>query len=125
MFATSGVGLLLNGELKNNNSVITWVEIGKESDSLLCLSNKEDCCEATPNSGWVFPNGSTVDTSSVNAHVYQGRRKNAFLLQRHDDAPSVSGIFHCTIVNASNQPQHLYIGIYSQLSNSKFYIVKI
>lgn len=95
------------------------MEIGEGHDSLFCLSNKENCCEATSSSGWVFPNGSAVNDMPEHGHVYQGRRKNTNLLQHHSGTPNVSGIFHCNVVDANNKSQHLYIGIYSQSKNSK------
>jgi hypothetical protein len=115
----SGVSLLLNGELKLNNSVIVWREIGEDGSSLFCLTDNMDCCDAASNSGnWVDTNNDAITDNTTNA-VYQGYRRNSILLQRQEMVSTIKGIFHCDIVDANNTMQYLYVGIYPESGNSK------
>jgi hypothetical protein len=116
----SGVSLLLNGELKLNNSVIVWSEIGEDGSSLFCLTDNIDCCGATSNSGnWVDTNNDAINDNTTNA-VYQERRRNSILLQQQEMAPTIEGILRCDIVDANNTMQHLYVGIYPESENSEW-----
>ena len=119
MHLNAEVGLLLNGELKLNNSVVAWSEIGEGSGSLFCLTNKTNCCEASNSGNWVDPDNSTVSLSLNITGVYQGHRKHSILLQHQGMAPALKGIFRCDVEDASNQMQHVYVGIYPQSENSE------
>ena len=116
------VGLLLNGQLKRNNSIITWTEIGNGSGSLFCLTNKTDCCEsASDSTSWHFLNDtliSRITMMSVSTNVvYQGYGHRSVFLQHQGGIPSISGIFCCDIaIDGESQMQQLYVGIYSQQS---------
>ena len=122
MHLNAEVGLLLNGELKLNNSVVAWSEIGEGSRSLFCLTNNMNCCETTLNLGdWIDPNNDTVSQSQSTSDIYQGYRNNSILLQHPHQGmtPFLQGIFHCDVIDGNDQMQRLYIGIYIQLENGK------
>ena len=116
---------MLNGELKLNNSVIAWSEIGEGSGSLFCLTDNMNCCEATldSESQWVNPENDTIANNLLPSlssdGIYQEHRKSSILLQRQDIIPSLKGIFRCDVVDANNQMQQLYVGIYPQSGNSE------
>ena len=109
---------MLNGELKLNNSVIVWSEIGEGVESLFCLTNNTDCCEAASDSGnWVDTDNNTITDNIITNAVYQEHRKISILLQRQEMASTTEGIFRCDIVDANDIIQHLYVGIYPQSEN--------
>ena len=114
----SEVGLLLNGRLLPNNSVITWVEIGSGKGSLFCLTDRVDCCDSASDSGnWYLPNGNIVNYDSTSMGVYQKYGHSSILLQGGTSA--VSGIFRCDVIGRNDTIQNLYIGIYSESGNSE------
>ena len=105
--------------------MITWTEIGHETGSLFCLTNKIDCCSSTPESGsWYFPNGSSVISSSMNTNaVTQKYYRSAILLQHQNAKPDVRGIvFRCEVLDDNNKRQNLFVGIYLQHENHEFYL---
>lgn len=81
-----------------------------------------DCCEATLNFGnWVDMDNNTI-TDNITSAIYQEHRKNSILLQQQEMASTLQleGIFRCDVVDANNQMQHLYVGIYPQSRNSEW-----
>lgn len=98
-----------------NNSVIAQSEIGEGGGSLICLTDNMDCCKDTSNFGyWIDSDNDTISKDISNG-IYQELRANLILLQRQEMASNhqFNGIFRCDIVDANNQMQHLYVGIYT------------
>ena len=102
-----------------NNSIVAWTDIGEGNASLMCLTNKSDCCRDVSESGkWVFPN--QTDVHSMNATlVHQLYGNSAIFLQRQSETQLASGIFHCHIMDENGTEQHLYIGIYQETPTRK------
>ena len=96
---------------------MTLDEIGEDSASLFCLTNKTDCCRAsdTPQGvggigEWFFPNGSSVNNEASGDDIYRGRGPSFVRLQRRNNAQTI-GVFHCEVPDASGT-KHLYVGVY-------------
>ena len=115
----AGVGLLLNGVLYGNNSVVTLDEIVEDSAALYCLTNKTDCCRMsdTPQGvggigEWFFPSGSLVHKDASGDDIYRGRGPSFVRLQRRNNAQT-TGVFRCEIPDASGTNQQFYVGVYT------------
>ena len=114
-------GLLLRGRLLHNNSIIQWMEIGVGSASLLCITNKTDCCSDDGASGqWISPGGTPVpssDSAVIQQHsVHSVRLENP----RYSDQPDMGIIYLCNIIDADDEPKHFYVGIYADQIKSKY-----
>ena len=123
LYCTAGVGLLLNGVLYGNNSIVTLDEIGEDSASLFCLTSKSDCCRSsdTPEGvgdvgDWFYPNGIMVGTSTF-GNIYRNRGPSVVRLQRRNNAQT-TGVFRCEVPDASGTNQQLYVGVYPVNSGS-------
>ena len=123
-----GVGFILNGAMRENNSVVAWTEIGEGADALMCLTDKTDCCDSTEPIGassWYHPIGGTISHTMSNEPYYQTYRKSSILLEHQSgNVPTVNGVFHCEVVDNNGMMQRLYIGIYpsSDSINRKFHL---
>ena len=112
-----GVGLLLNGVLYGNNSIVTLDEIGEDSAALFCLTNKTDCCSMKDPPGvggigeWFFPDGNSVNNEDSGDDIYRGRGPSFVHLQRRNNAQT-TGVFRCEVPDASGTIQSLYVGVY-------------
>ena len=112
------VGLLLNGVLYGNNSIVTLDEIGVGSAALFCLTNKTDCCRSSDTPAgvggigeWFFPNGSSVNNEGSGDDIYQSRGPRFINLWRRNNAQT-TGVFRCQVPDASGTNQQLYVGVY-------------
>jgi hypothetical protein len=89
-------------------------EIGVEAMSLLCFTNKLDCCgEASLRSGeWYFPNGSRVPVQKDGA-IYRDGGASVVRLNWRNHSDSPIGVFRCQIPdNNMVKLQDIYIGVY-------------
>lgn len=119
LIPTADVQLLLNGQILPNNSIVVWADIGEGSASLMCLTNQLNCCRGVSDSGnWIFPNQMNV-TSMNTEPIHQLYGNSAILLQRQNESPLESGIFHCVIMDNNGEDHHLYVGIYQETQTSK------
>ena len=103
---------------------MTLNEIGEDSASLFCLTNKTDCCRSsdTPQGivvigHWYFPNGSSVKNTISGDNMYRDRGPSFVRLQRRNNAQT-TGVFHCEVPDASGTSQSLYVGVYPVNSGS-------
>ena len=114
--------------MRENNSVVAWTGIGKAAAALMCLTDKTDCCNSTKsrgNSNWYHPNGGGSAVLPLGDEAYyQTYRKSSILLHRNGTVPTVTGVFHCDVVDNNGTMQRLYIGIYPSTDsiNRKFHI---
>ena len=114
-------GLLLRGRHLQNNSAIIWMEIGVGRASLLCITNKTDCCNDEGASGqWISPKGTAIPSTSGSAVVQQyGMQSVRLENQRHLNRSDTGIIYLCNITDAENKSKHFYVGIYSDQIKSK------
>ena len=114
------VGFLLHGTLYGNNSIVNLSDIGEDSKSLLCLTNKTDCCSdpGTPtNVGslgkWYFPNNTAVRKYMNSNDLYQNNGLSVVRLNRRSNITSPTGLFSCEIPDDNGIKQTIYVGVYS------------
>ena len=95
-------------------------DIGTGSAALRCTTTYNPCCFSGPPPGthWYFPNGSRVE--NINTLPYYRSRiddnvspePGTVLLHRNPGA-TITGVFHCEILDASGIFQSIYVGIYT------------
>ena len=114
------VGILLRGHLHGNNSIVNVNDIGEGSKSLLCITNKINCCHRMGTldvqGNWYFPgNDSAVPSAGTDGQsgFYRNRDLSKVRLHRREGITSPTGLFRCTIPNSSDEDQTILIGIYS------------
>ena len=110
----SGVGLTLNGMTLTNNSIVDMTDIGTGNAALACTTTYEPCCSsANFETQWYFPNGSQIPNNlNLPYRRTRGTNPGRVILNRNSES-TTTGIFHCTIPDASGVTQSLYVGIYN------------
>ena len=93
---------------------MTLEDIGEGDDALLCLTDQTACCRLsigpTAIGYWFFPNGTRVPSSGNQWDFHRTRGQSVVRLQRRRGGEE--GIYHCTIPDAMNVTQTVYIGVY-------------
>ena len=109
-----GVGILLNGVIYANNSIVNITDIGTGSAALLCTTTNTHCCSSrNRETWWFFPNGSRVQNNG-GLPYYRTRNTNPQSVLLHcNPQGTTTGLFHCDILDASEAVQSLYVGIYT------------
>ena len=118
----------MNGtaEMYSNNSIVTRTDIGTDCAALLCTTTSSGCCSNVNNqTGWYFPSGKAVPyPGKMQATKPYYRTRNnpdiskdyyslrSVKLHRNPNG-NITGIFHCDILDGSQNLQSLYIGIYN------------
>ena len=117
-----GVRFSLNGITYQNNSIVTLEDIGKGGNALLCITDQTACCRPPYTDSiwqlaignWFFPNGTRVPVSNRQWDFHRTRGQSVVHLLRRRGGEE--GIYHCTIPDAVNVTQTIYIGVYSTTS---------
>ena len=93
--------------------------IGEDDMALLCYTNRVG---SLGTSHWYYPNESVIDNKSK---FYRNRdhRIGVVRLNRRNDSEvtSPSGIFHCEILDASNETRNIYVGVYHEEGGKQDY----
>ena len=125
------MGILLNGSLHRNNSIISPDSIGEESKALLCITNNITCCRridtqsdmrtnGTALGNWYYPDGTAVNIKleSVrnNSRFYKNRGPSVVRLHRRQTASDSgpSGIYNCTIPDNNSNNLSIFVGVYPE-----------
>jgi len=113
-FQIAGIHLTVNGVNYTNNSIVTNTDIGTGSAALNCTTTYTPCCSSdNPETQWYFPNGSQVPNNrNLPYQRTRGQNPGRVILNRNSES-NITGIFHCTIPDASGVTQSLYVGIYT------------
>ena len=101
---------------------MTLEDISEGDNALRCVTDQTACCRPpyTDSIGqqalgnWWFPNGTRVPASGMRWDFHRTRGQSVILLHRRRDGKE--GIYHCTIPDAMNVDQTIYIGVYSTTS---------
>ena len=118
LLSCEGVRFSLNGTTYQNNSLVSLEDISEGDNALLCLTDETACCQPpyTVSTGrsaignWFFPNGSRVPSPGNQWDFHRTRGQSVVRLQRRRGGEE--GIYHCTIPDAMNVTQTVYIGVY-------------
>ena len=105
---------MLNGVLLPDNSRVFLGDIGKGSNALFCLTDRELCCspEAGANRGrWDYGGGS-VDSDTP---IYSSKGFSSILLNRRSSALGPVGVYRCVIPDAGNTLRTLSITVNGEL----------
>jgi hypothetical protein len=97
------------------------MEIGVGSASLLCVTNKTDCCNDEGASGqWISPSGTPVPSSG--SPVIQQYDVHSVRLEnpQSSDQLDMGIIYLCNITDADNKQKHYYVGIYADQIKSEY-----
>ena len=121
---TTGITLSLNSVQYTNNSVVTITNIGTGGAALRCTTTRSGCCFSTDGS-WYFPNGNEVQRpESLPYYRTRSQSPGTILLHRNSGA-TTTGIFSCTIPDASGDLQSIYVGIYTTTTGEQRVCVAI
>ena len=112
---------MLGENTYGNNSIVSFSEIGEESEALHCLTNKDDCCRGVDSEGaamgeWYFPNNESAlqtKTLSEGGSIYRNRGPSVVRLNRRNNAMMPNGVYCCEIPDANGTNQRVYVGVYS------------
>ena len=110
---TEGVVLFHNGSFLLNNSIINMDEIGEGAMSLLCFTNKLDCCGEVPlrNGEWYFPNESRVPVQNEGV-IYRDRGASVVRINWRNYHNPPTGVFRCQIPDMNDTMQNIFVGVY-------------
>ena len=115
-FQIAGIQLTVNSvtERYPNNSIVTNTDIGTGSAALICTTTLPGCCfSGHQETQWYFPNGSQVPNNpSLPYRRSRGQNPGRVILSRNSES-TITGIFHCTIPDASGVTQSFFVGIYT------------
>ena len=119
--------LVFNGTVIPNHGLVLLEDIGEsDAQSLLCLTNRTDCCRPPQNPGgeignWFFPNGSQVLNSGDGWDFYTNRGPS--VVRMHRRRGGVTGIYSCKIPDENAEVQILYIGVYTNNTGKLTFIL--
>ena len=110
------MGILLNGYLYRNNSIITFENIGEGSNSLFCFTNLSSCCRKYDNGmralgNWYFPDESALEPERAN-NFYKNRGPSVVRLHKKPSITSPTGIYRCDIPDDNGVSQSIFVGVY-------------
>ena len=109
--------LVLNGTVIPNHGLVLLEDIDEsDAQSLLCLTNRTDCCQPPQSPGgeignWFFPNGSRVLNKGDGWDFYTNRGPS--VVRMHRRRGGVTGIYYCKIPDDNAGVQILYVGVYT------------
>ena len=110
-----GVYIQLRGVRLSNNSEVFITDIGEgDTASVLCFTDKTDCCRTFdgyrgPVGEWYFPNESSVGVLGYGGSFYRNRGQSVVCLHWRHDAMMPTGSFCCEVPDANNITQKIYI----------------
>jgi hypothetical protein len=133
-----GVSLQLQGQTVLNNSLVNLADLlyqdrssadptndnDSELQTLMCITDLEDCCETPVRGNWYYPNGSVVGYNRESVHVFQSNRGqyekksgsqiiygSVRIWHRYTPPAAERGLFHCELPDANGVNQSLYVNI--------------
>ena len=97
------------------------MDIGVGSASLLCITNKEDCCSDGGASGqWISPGGTAVPSSGSAVIQQYGVQSVQLENPQFSNQPDTGIIYLCNITD-DDEPKYFHVGIYTdQIKSGKY-----
>ena len=91
----------------NTNDAIPLTSVGEGTDAVICMTTRTYCCtnalSETRNGEWYYPNGDMVPTTGANEDLYRNRGTQQVILNRRNNAMSLTGCFCCELVNPTER----------------------
>ena len=116
------VGFALKGAVHNNNSLVTLEDIGRDDDSLQCMTDYTFCCRhpyvQSALGNWFFPNETRVPSVSSGWDFHRTRGQSVVHLQRKRGGEN--GVYRCMVPDAMNVTQTIYIGVYTANTGERY-----
>ena len=112
-----GVYIQLRGVRLSNNSEVFITDIGEgDTASVLCFTDKTDCCRTFdgyrgPVGEWYFPNESTVGILGYGGSFYRNRGQSVVRLHRRHNVMMPTGPFCCEVPDANDITQRICIAV--------------
>ena len=103
---------LFSGVRLSNNSVVLITDIGEDDNSVLCMTNKTDCCSRADGGvggEWYFPNRTNVDIEGSGGSFYRDRGPSVVCPHRRHNAMMPTGPFCCEVPDTNYVNQILCI----------------
>ena len=93
--------------------------------TLMCITDRVDCCETPALGNWYYPNGSIVGYNQQSSHVFQSNRGqhetingnqaiiygSVRIWHRYTPPATERGLFHCELPDANGINHRLYVNI--------------
>ena len=116
---------LHNGEVLNNtNASVAISDIGEGSASILCITDKNDCCRSphgTTVGEWYFPNNeSAVGIKGGGGSFYRDRGASVVCLHRRHNATMPTGLFCCVVPDANGTNQRICVMV-EAINDTSYY----
>ena len=91
---------------------MTLADIGEAVNGLICLTNNTNCCLRENNhSDWFQPDGTKLQADGMIYNIIE-RGPSVVRLNRRNNVSLPTGLFRCSIFDANNTRQDIYVGVY-------------
>ena len=121
----AGVYLSIGETPIANDGYVNSYDMIQNDLSLICHTNKMNCCRVVPQGDWYYPNGTTVDTYTANSAQkripeffsrYRSLRRVDLNTRGTDGlrtflGPPERGRFYCKVPDANNVNRTVYVNI--------------
>ena len=111
---TETVFFMLRNQIYLNNSVVAINDIGQGNNTLLCVTDKLDCCKprnGTLQGEFYYPNNTLVRNQAQNDSLYRNRGPQVIRLNRKNDVVVPTGIYRCEIPDSTGKNRSIYINV--------------
>ena len=108
--------LSLNGEVIPNHGYVNISDIGSsDTTALLCHTNRPPHPGSVTSGGdWFAPDGYRVgNIASTDVPFLRNRGPMVVRLRRNNDSDPDDGIYQCSVNDATETTQSVYVGLYS------------
>ena len=125
--SSTDVYLSLSGEVIPNHGYVEISKIGSnDTTALLCHTNRP-APDGGANSGghWFAPDGTRVELSSAHVPGFVRNRDPMLVRLISSTGTPAEGIYRCTVNDAAETPQTVYVGLYNAERGLYIHIQKV
>ena len=101
----------LGGNTLTNGSTVSLDDIGEGEAALLCHTDHLNCCRASREGEFYYPDGSLVPVRAAGRSVYRNRGDGFIRLNHVGGAGTPVGQYRCDIPDSTGQVQKLFVTI--------------
>lgn len=105
----------MEGQEYGNNSVVNVHSIGEGTKALLCVTDKQDCCNASSSNRaetfgeFFFPNGTRVPTDEKRHGLYRHQGERHISLNKREGVKFPAGRYSCELLDGGGVIQEVFI----------------